>query len=64
MCIRDRDGTKLTYEAKAEISGKLAQLWSRLVTSTAKKLSKTFFDNFETIMNPKPEDTSSEEQAS
>ena len=58
------DGTKLTYEAKAEISGKLAQLGSRLVTSTAKKLSKTFFDNFETIMNPKPEDTSSEEQAS
>ncbi|MCH1516508.1 MAG: hypothetical protein L7U52_07315 [Alphaproteobacteria bacterium] len=34
----------------------MAQLGSRLVTSTAKKLSKTFFTNFEAIMNPKPED--------
>lgn len=57
------DGTKLSYEAKAEISGKLAQLGSRLVTSTAKKLSKTFFANFEAIMNPKPEDDTAVEQA-
>lgn len=38
--------TKLTYDAKAEIGGKLAQLGSRLVQSTAKKLSAKFFDSF------------------
>ena len=40
------DGTLLTYEAKAEVGGKLAQLGNRLVASTAKKLSKEFFDCF------------------
>ncbi|MGR3493781.1 CoxG family protein [Citreimonas sp.] len=37
-------GTRLTYEAKADIGGKLAQLGSRLVQGTAKKLSAKFFD--------------------
>jgi hypothetical protein len=39
-------GTTLTYEAKAEIGGKLAQLGSRLVQGTAKKLSAKFFKSF------------------
>lgn len=39
-------GTRLTYEAKAEVGGKIAQLGSRLITSTAKKLSAKFFDQF------------------
>ncbi|MDJ0859292.1 MAG: carbon monoxide dehydrogenase subunit G [Dinoroseobacter sp.] len=38
--------TLLTYTAKAEIGGKLAQLGSRLVAGTAKKLSAKFFTNF------------------
>ncbi len=37
--------TLLRYEAKAEIGGKLAQLGSRLVQSTARKLSAKFFEN-------------------
>ncbi|MEO0388340.1 MAG: carbon monoxide dehydrogenase subunit G [Pseudomonadota bacterium] len=40
------DETLLRYDAKAEIGGKLAQLGSRLVAGTAKKLAATFFENF------------------
>lgn len=40
------EGTLLRYVAKAEIGGKLAQLGSRLVQSTAKKLSAQFFQSF------------------
>lgn len=40
------DGTLLSYDAKADIGGKLAQLGSRLVQSTAKKLAAKFFVKF------------------
>ena len=40
--IADGDTTLLRYTAKAEIGGKIAQLGSRLITSTARKLSKAF----------------------
>ncbi len=39
------DGTLLRYDAKAEIGGKLAQLGSRLIQGTAKKLASKFFQN-------------------
>lgn len=39
-------GTKLTYAAKAQVGGKLAQLGSRLIDSTAKKLADQFFKSF------------------
>lgn len=39
-------GTQLSYEARADIGGKLAQLGSRLVQSTAKKLAAKFFVKF------------------
>ena len=42
----DGDETVLTYEAHAVIGGKLAQLGSRLINSTAKKLADQFFSNF------------------
>lgn len=42
----DGDETILRYEAKAEIGGKLAQLGSRLIQSTAKKLAANFFKSF------------------
>jgi len=44
--IEDGDETILRYTAKAEIGGKLAQLGSRLITGTARKLAGTFFKNF------------------
>lgn len=46
----DGDTTILTYEAKAEIGGKLAQLGSRLIQSTAKKLAAKFFKSFAEVM--------------
>ena len=49
--IADGDGTMLKYVAKAEPGGKIAQLGGRLITSTARKLSKMFFTKFEKIMS-------------
>ena len=46
----DGEATILHYSAKAETGGKIAQLGGRLITSTAKKLSKAFFEKFEKIM--------------
>ena len=40
------EGTVLYYQVKAEVKGKIAQLGSRLIQSTAKKLAKKFFSNF------------------
>ena len=47
VTLADVEGeTLLTYAAKAEVGGKLAQIGSRLVESATRKLSKDFFDNF------------------
>ncbi|WP_274630271.1 SRPBCC family protein [Arvimicrobium flavum] len=40
------DSTILKYEAKADVGGKIAQLGSRLITSTSKKLAGEFFSTF------------------
>ena len=45
--------TVLRYSAKAETGGKLAQLGARLIASTAKKLSKLFFEKFLKVMSGK-----------
>ncbi|WP_419739290.1 CoxG family protein [Ruegeria sp.] len=42
----DGDETVLSYTAKVTIGGKIAQLGSRLIAGTAKKLSAKFFDKF------------------
>ena len=44
--VAQGDETLLRYEARAEIGGKLAQLGSRLIQSTAKKLAASFFTAF------------------
>ena len=49
--IAGGDTTLLKYVAKAETGGKIAQLGGRLITSTARKLSKMFFTKFEKIMS-------------
>ena len=48
--IEQEGGTLLKYTAKADIGGKLAQLGSRLVVSTSKKLAKNFFEEFNTVL--------------
>ena len=42
----DGDGSVLRYEGEANVGGKLAQIGSRLIDGTAKKLSGEFFDTF------------------
>jgi carbon monoxide dehydrogenase subunit G len=39
-------GTLLTYEVNASVGGKLAQIGSRLIDGTAKKMAADFFGNF------------------
>lgn len=42
----DGGGTKLTYEAKAELGGKLAAVGSRVIQGIAKKMADDFFGKF------------------
>ncbi|MGE0629994.1 MAG: CoxG family protein [Hyphomicrobiaceae bacterium] len=46
----EEDGTRLTYDVDAQVTGKLAQLGSRLIDSTAKMLAGQFFNRFEEIV--------------
>lgn len=49
----NEDGTLLSYEVNIDISGKLAQVGSRLIEGTSKRLAKKFFTNFEeALLNP------------
>jgi len=48
----DGDATVLRYTAKADVGGKLAQLGSRLIDGTAKKLADEFFNNFRQQLTP------------
>jgi len=43
--VEDGSGTVVHYDVDAKVGGKLAQIGSRLIDSTAKKLSKQFFDS-------------------
>jgi carbon monoxide dehydrogenase subunit G len=43
---QEGDGTKLSYQVKASVGGKLAQIGSRLVDAAAKKLADDFFTAF------------------
>ena len=47
--------TILTYTANAKVGGKLAQLGSRLIDSTARKLADQFFTKFADMAGGKPE---------
>lgn len=57
------DGTTLlTYNVDAKVSGKLAQLGSRLIDSTAKILAGKFFTRFQEIVGGEGEDEEKEEK--
>ena len=45
----EAEGTRLTYNVDAQIGGKIAQLGSRLINSTSKKLADQFFGRFNEI---------------
>ncbi len=42
----DPEGTRLSYVAKAQVGGKLAQVGSRLIDGVAKKIAQDFFSRF------------------
>jgi hypothetical protein len=44
-------GTRLSYDVDAQVSGKIAQLGSRLIDSTAKMMAGQFFDKFQEIVS-------------
>lgn len=45
--LKENNGTtELTYSVEANVGGKIAQLGSRLIDMTAKKMADIFFENF------------------
>jgi len=46
----DGADTVLSYQAKADVGGKLAQIGSRLIQGTAKKMADDFFGKFSAIV--------------
>jgi carbon monoxide dehydrogenase subunit G len=51
--VEDGAETVLSYEVKAQVGGKLAQLGSRLIDSTSKKLAGQFFTRFNEVVSEK-----------
>ena len=45
------NGTKLIYEVEANVGGKIAQVGSRLIDMTAKKMADIFFGNFSDLIS-------------
>lgn len=52
----ENDQTKLVYDVKANVGGKLAQIGSRLVDAAAKKVADEFFQNFNNKVSASGED--------
>ena len=44
-------GTKLSYEVEANVGGKIAQIGSRLIDMTAKKMADIFFNKFSNLIS-------------
>ena len=47
-------GTKLTYTVEVNVGGKIAQVGSRLIDMTAKKMADVFFGKFSELISLKP----------
>jgi carbon monoxide dehydrogenase subunit G len=52
--VDDGDGTLLSYDVKAQVGGKIAQLGARLIDASAKQMADAFFDRFTAILTPAP----------
>jgi uncharacterized protein len=46
----DGDGTRLNYTVEAHVGGKLAQIGSRLIDATARKMANDFFAKFAEVV--------------
>ena len=47
----DGGGTLLTYKVEAQVGGKLAQIGSRLIDATARKMAGDFFQRFAAVVD-------------
>ncbi|MFT3664920.1 SRPBCC family protein [Piscinibacter sp.] len=47
-------GTRLSYQARAQVGGKMAQVGSRLIDAAAAKIAEDFFSAFEARLAPPP----------
>ena len=47
----NENGTNLIYEVEANVGGKIAQVGSRLIDMTAKKMADIFFGNFSDLIS-------------
>ncbi|MDF2368393.1 SRPBCC domain-containing protein [Sneathiella sp.] len=54
------NGTLLAYDVNASVGGKMAQIGSRLIDGTAKKLAGEFFAKFNELVSAGPEKPSAE----
>src|SRR5947207_12113715 len=53
VMLEDEGGeTVLRYTVQAQVGGKLAQIGSRLIDATARKMADDFFSKFVTVMSP------------
>ena len=52
--VDDGPGTLMTYDVKAQVGGKMAQLGARLIDSTARSMADQFFDRFAPASRPMP----------
>jgi carbon monoxide dehydrogenase subunit G len=50
----DGAGTLLSYDVKAQVGGKIAQLGARLIDASAKQMADAFFDRFTALLTPAP----------
>ena len=48
----NKNGTNLIYEVEANVGGKIAQVGSRLIDMTAKKMADIFFGKFSELIVP------------
>ena len=55
--VPEKDQTRLVYDVKANVGGKLAQIGSRLVDAAAKKVADEFFKNFNDRMSASEDET-------
>ena len=63
VSLEDHEGgTKLTYNVEANVGGKIAQVGSRLIDMTAKKMADIFFGKFSKLIT-EDEKPSSEEKS-
>ena len=60
----DEGYTVLTYDVEANVGGKIAQVGSRLIDMTAKKMADIFFGKFSETISPQSQSSQSKSESS